>query len=184
MACLVAGALGGILLASPASGARPLPSWAEYRGEQAIAGAWRAIAEHRPEDAVVEAKRATELRPDDVEAWHVRCRAAVGVSDWATALESASTLGRAAIELGDRDLAHQSFTALDGLQPSAPGPRVGLALVAARLDGNDAAAVAHLELALARDPSLDLSGLLLRPDWQPLASDGGFVQALGELLRR
>ena len=128
----------------------------------------------------------------------MRCRAAFGVSDWATALESASTLrrfdpaslpalellGRAAIELGDRDLAHQSFTALDGLQPSAPGPRVGLALVAARLDGNDAAAVAHLELALARDPSLDLSGLLLRPDWQPLASDGGFVQALGELLRR
>ncbi len=128
----------------------------------------------------------------------MRCRAAIGVADWAAALHSASILrrfdpaslpalellGRAAIELGDRDLAQQSFMALDGLQPTLPGPRVGLALVAARLDGDDAAAVAHLEVALARDPSLDLSGLLLRPDWKPLADDAGFVAALGELLQR
>ncbi len=133
-----------------------------------------------------------------MEAWHVHCRAAIGVSDWAAALESASILrrfdpaslpalellGRAAVELGDRDLAHQSFTALDGLQPTIPGPRVGLALVAARLDGDDAAAVAHLEVALTRDPSLDLSGLLLRPDWKSLADDVEFVAALGELLQR
>ena len=195
---LLCGALIAVGLAAPADGARPLPGWAEHRGDRAVAAAWRAIAEQRAADAVAAAERATALQPDDPEAWHVRCRAHMAVSDWAAALEAAEALrrfdpasapalellGRAAIELGSRDLAYQAFSALDGLQHDLPGPRVGLALISARLDGDDAAAVAHLAVALARDPSLDLSGLLLRPHWQPLADDAGFVEALSALLQR
>lgn len=163
-----------------------------------MALAWRAIAEQRIDDAVVHAERAAELQPEEVESWHVLCRARMAKGAWTEAHDAVlalrrlapdepaalELLGRTAVELGDRDQAHEAFSALDGLQATLPGPRVGLALVAARLDGDHAGAITHLEVALARDPALDLSALLLRPHWRPLADDAAFVEALSALLQR
>ena len=194
--------LGALLIlvavtSTPAYAARSLPTWAGYRADRAVAMAWRALAEQRPEAAVTAADRATELEPARQEAWHVLTRARIAIADWEGAHDAVLALrrlapdavgalelqGRIAVELGSRREAHEAFSALDGLQPGLAGPRVGLALVAARLDGDIDAAVAHLLVAQARDPSLDLSVLLLRPHWRALADDDALVDALTGLLQ-
>jgi len=186
-----------ISLPLPALASRALPSWSAYHGDRETALSWRAIAEQRTADAVEHAERATALAPSSSGAWHALARAQIAAGSWEGAADAVAALrrlapddvqalelmGRVAVELGRRDDAVDAFTALDGLQHDLAGPRVGLALVAARLDGDVPAAIAHLRMARERDAGLDLSGLLLRPHWKPLADDPVLIEALTELLQ-
>ncbi len=181
-----------------AGAARPLPSPSEYGGQRATGLAWRALAEGRLADAAEQAAVATALLPEGTSGWAVAARAAIGAGRWddaATAvtqlrrlapddLEGLELLGRISVELGRAAEAREALRALGALEPRSVAPTLGLALVAARLDGDVAAATALLRAAGTDDPRLDLSGLLLRPEWAPLANDPAFVDALNSLLRQ
>lgn len=186
----------GLLNPAAAWAACPSPSWAEYHGERATRFAWRALTEGRLDDAREQAIQATSLRPEEVSPWEVAARAAIGLDDWTGAeravqalrrlapddIEGLELLGRVSVELGRVDAAQSAFRAMAGLQPNAIAPQLGLALVAARLDEDSAAAIELLAAACSMDPTLDLSGLLLRPDWAPLRANADFVDALNALL--
>ena len=95
--------------------------------------------------------------------------------------EALELLGRAAVEAGDATEAREAFGGLHRLQPTRPAALIGLALVAARLDNDQPSAIEALRQAVAMDSGLDLTGLLLRPEWTALASDESFVNALNGL---
>jgi len=186
----------GLLNPAPLLAARPSPGWAEYQGERATRLAWRALIEGRLSDAREQATRATSLCPEEVSGWDVAARAAIGLDDWMGAEQAVQSLrrlapdnvdglellGRVSIELGRPDAARSAFHAIAGLKPEAVAPQLGLALVAARLEGDQAAAIELLRAARMTDSTLDLSGLLLRPGWTQLAEDARFVRALNALL--
>ncbi len=96
--------------------------------------------------------------------------------------EALELLGRAAVESGDATEAREAFGGLHRLQPTRPAALLGLALVAARLDGDQSGAIEALREAVSLDPGLDLTGLLLRPEWTVLATEESFVNALNGLL--
>mgnify|MGYP003876003453 FL=1 len=141
------------------------------------------------------AREAITLRPTDAPGWAALARIAVSRAQWTKASEAAAALlahhpehleglglaAQAAIELGDAGRARDAYERLRGLAPTAPGPLVGLALIAARLDGDTPGAIAHLRRAtLHGDPALPT--LLLRPGWEPLRDDEAFVAALNALI--
>ncbi|MCO4771249.1 MAG: hypothetical protein KDA24_14545, partial [Deltaproteobacteria bacterium] len=126
----------------------------------------------------------------------VHTRASIGLADWETAHTTATKLvalgpgepealellGLVSVELGNAEEATRCFVELGKLQPTLAGPLLGRALVTARLEGDRGRAIATLRRARVLDPTLDLTTLLLKPEWTSLAEDQEFVTALNTLL--
>jgi len=186
------------LLAAPAPAwaDRPLPSWAGYHASRAVQHGWQAAAAGDLAAADRLSTRAVELTPDRADAWRLRVAVLVASERWEQASEAALQLtglapddvdaaiaaGRIALELGVRPAAISSFERASELAPTDVRGPMGLAMVAARLDGDFASMATWLLAARERDEGLDLSSLPLQSGWAPVADDEAFLQALSGIL--
>ena len=190
--------LAALLSPGSAMADRTLPSWSDYHASRTIQQGWRAAGGGDLASADRLSARAVALTPDSADAWRLRLAVLVTAERWADARDAATRLtalvpedldaavaaGRVSLELGARPAAVASFRRAAELNPTDPRPDLGLALVAARLDGDWTSMTTHLQAARLRDDGLDLASLPLQPGWTPVADDAGFLDALGLLLQQ
>ncbi len=186
-----------LVLAAPAAADAPLPSWSRYQADRSIQLGWLALATGDTPAAEEHATRALGLDGDHVEAWRLRTETLMVAGRWddasAAALQltgllpddlgAALAAGRISLELGVKDSAVAEYRRAARLDIGDARAELGLAMVAARLDGDWEAFERHLRTALQRDPDLALATLPLQDGWTGLADDEDFLAALTRVLR-
>lgn len=189
--------LAGGLMPGTATADRPLPSWARYQARSALALASRALTHGDSTTASNASQRACALTPSDPTAWLLLARSSAAGADWLTArtaVERAVELapgalgptlleGHILVQLAEREAALASFARAARLDPSGAGSHFGLALVAARLDGDWASCARHLRAASKADPDAPLATLPLQDGWRQLGDNPQFIEALEWVLR-
>ena len=187
----------GLAPIAPASADQPLPTWSRYHADRTIQLGWIALALSDLERADELSLEAVELDRAHAEAWRLRTATLVAARNWTDAsaaaleltglapddLDAALMAGRISLEIGVRASAVAEFQRAGRMEVGDPRPGLGLAMTAARLDGDWEAFAQHLRTARQRYPGVDLASLPLQDGWASVADDAQFLAALTEVLQ-